>query len=54
MHLYSIEETEEETEELTREELRHAVKAYRMLSKDEDFDQFHIIYEKIAKSLGKS
>tara|TARA_R100000008_G_C3531507_1_gene139548 strand:- start:137 stop:424 length:288 start_codon:yes stop_codon:yes gene_type:complete len=95
MHLYSVEETEEETEELrtkeefvvefikafdanekamepfkefrrdlrknyvenewlTREELRHAVKAYRMLSKDEDFDQFHIIYEKIAKSLGKS
>ena len=43
-----------ENEWLSREDVRHAIKAYRMLSKDEDFDQFHIIYEKLAKSFGKS
>lgn len=36
---------------LTKEEIRHAIRAYRMISKDEDFDQLHVIYEKIIKSL---
>ena len=36
---------------LTRDELRNAIRAYRMVSKDEDFDQLHLIYDKIVKSL---
>tara|TARA_R110000824_G_scaffold233821_2_gene422165 strand:- start:2355 stop:2606 length:252 start_codon:yes stop_codon:yes gene_type:complete len=35
---------------LTKEEIRNAIRAYRMVSKDEDFDQLHIIYDKIVKS----
>lgn len=38
---------------LSREEIRFAVKAYRMLKSDDDFDQFNEIYEKLAKSIGK-
>ena len=38
---------------LTREEIRFAVKAYRMLKSDDDYDHFSEIYEKLAKSLGK-
>jgi|TARA_R110000851_G_scaffold58032_11_gene134851 hypothetical protein len=36
---------------LTRDEIRNAIRAYRMVSKDEDFDQLHLIYDKIVKSL---
>ena len=35
---------------LTKEEIRDAIRAYRMISKDEDFDQLHVIYDKIMKS----
>jgi hypothetical protein len=38
---------------LTREEIRFAVKAYRMLKSDDDYEQFNEIYEKLAKSIGK-
>jgi hypothetical protein len=38
---------------LSREEIRFAVKAYRMLKSDDDFDQFNEIYDKLAKSIGK-
>ena len=35
---------------LTKEEIRDAIRAYRMISKDEDFDQLHVIYDEIMKS----
>ena len=35
---------------LTKDEIRDAIRAYRMISKDEDFDQLHVIYDKIMKS----
>jgi len=38
---------------LTREEIRFAVKAYRMLKSDDNYEQFNEIYEKLAKSIGK-
>jgi hypothetical protein len=37
---------------LSRDEMRHAVRAYRMLKKDEDFDSLHTIYNKLSKTLG--
>jgi hypothetical protein len=37
---------------LSRDEMRHAVRAYRMLKKDEDFDSLQNIYEKLSKTLG--
>ena len=38
---------------LSKEEVRFAVKAYRMLKSDDDYDVFSEIYEKLSKSLGK-
>ena len=38
---------------LSREEVRFAVKAYRMLKSDDDYDTFSEIYEKLYKSIGK-
>ena len=38
---------------LSREEVRFAVKAYRMLKSDDDYDRFSEIYEKLYKSIGK-
>jgi len=38
---------------LSKEEVRFAVKAYRMLKSDDDYDIFSEIYEKLSKSLGK-
>jgi hypothetical protein len=37
---------------LSRDEMRHAVRAYRMLKKDEDFDSLQSIYDKLSKTLG--
>ena len=37
---------------ISKEELRFAVKAYRMMKSGEDFDQFTDIYEKLAKKVG--
>ena len=36
---------------LSKEELRFAVKAYRMMKSGDDFDQFTEIYEKIQKKI---
>tara|TARA_Y100000593_G_scaffold56770_1_gene105833 strand:+ start:1122 stop:1376 length:255 start_codon:yes stop_codon:yes gene_type:complete len=36
---------------LTRDEMRQAVRAYRMLKKDEDFDSLHTIYDKLSKTM---
>lgn len=38
---------------LSKEEIRYAIRAYRMISKDENFDELHTIYEKLVKSFGK-
>ena len=38
---------------LSREEVRFAVKAYRMLKSDDDYDTFSEIYEKLYTSIGK-
>ena len=38
---------------LSRDEIRFAVKAYRMLKSDDDYDIFSEIYEKLSKSIGK-
>ena len=35
---------------ITKDELRFAVKAYRMMASGDDFDQFTSIYEKLSKS----
>ena len=37
---------------ISKEELRFAVKAYRMMKSGDDFDQFTGIYEKLSKSVG--
>ncbi len=37
---------------LSKEELRFAVKAYRMMKSGDDFDQFSDIYSKISKKVG--
>ena len=37
---------------LSKEELRFAVKAYRMMKSGDDFDQFSDIYSKISKRVG--
>ena len=37
---------------LTKDELKFAVRAYRMLKTDEDFDYFTEIYDKVSKSIG--
>lgn len=36
---------------LTKDELKFAVRAYRMLKTDEDFDYFTEIYDKVSKSI---
>ena len=36
---------------LTKDELRQAVRAYRMLSKGDNIDQFTDYYEKLSKSV---
>ena len=38
-------------EHLTKQELRMAVKAYRMLKSDEDIEQLTSFYEKISRSV---
>ncbi len=37
---------------LSRDEMRQAVRAYRMLKKDEDFDTLQTIYDKLSKTIG--
>ena len=37
---------------ISKEELRFAVKAYRMMKSGDDFDQFTNIYEKLASKVG--
>jgi hypothetical protein len=37
---------------ISKEELRFAVKAYRMMKSGEDFDQFTDIYEKLSSKVG--
>ena len=37
---------------ISKEELRFAVKAYRMMKSGEDFDQFSDIYSKISTKVG--
>ena len=37
---------------ISKDELRFAVKAYRMMKSGDDFDQFTNIYEKLAKKVG--
>jgi len=37
---------------LSRNDMRQAIRAYRMLQKDEDFDSLHIIYDKLSKTIG--
>jgi len=37
---------------LSKDELRFAVKAYRMLKSDESFEHFSEIYDKISHTLG--
>jgi hypothetical protein len=36
---------------LTKDEMRQAVRAYRMLSKGDNIDQFSDYYEKLSKSV---
>ncbi len=37
---------------ISKEELRFAVKAYRMMKSGDDFDQFSDIYSKISSKVG--
>ncbi len=37
---------------LSKDEMRFAVRAYRMMKSGDDFDQFSDIYNKIAKKTG--
>ena len=37
---------------LTKDEMRQAVRAYRMLSKGDDMDQFNEFFEQISKQVG--
>jgi len=37
---------------ISKEELRFAVKAYRMMKSGDDFGQFTSIYEKLSKTVG--
>ena len=37
---------------LSKEDLRFAVRAYRMMKSGDDFDQFTSIYENISKKVG--
>lgn len=37
---------------ISKDELRFAVKAYRMMKSGDDFDQFTNIYEKLATKVG--
>jgi|TARA_Y100000593_G_C4031786_1_gene200839 Zn-dependent M32 family carboxypeptidase len=39
---------------LTKEEMRQAVRAYRMLKKGDDFNQFNEFFEQLAKKVGAS
>ncbi len=37
---------------LTKDEMRQAVRAYRMMKKDDNLDQFTEFFEQISKSVG--
>jgi hypothetical protein len=37
---------------LSKDEMRFAVRAYRMMKSGDDFDQFTSVYEKISKTVG--
>ena len=50
-HLKDLKTSYVENGWLTKQELRMAVKAYRMLKSDEDIDQLTSFYEKISKSV---
>jgi hypothetical protein len=50
-HLKDLKTSYVENGWLTKQELRMAVKAYRMLKSDEDIDQLTSFYEKISKSI---
>ena len=51
-HRRELKKTFVENNYLTREEVRMAVKAYRMLKTYDDFDKFSEIYEQISNSYG--
>ena len=51
-HRRELKKTFVENNYLTREEVRMAVKAYRMLKSYDDFDKFSEIYEQISNSYG--
>ena len=50
-HLKDLKTSYVENGWLTKQELRMAVKAYRMLKSDEDIDQLTSFYDKISKSV---
>ena len=50
-HLKDLKTSYVENGWLTKQDLRMAVKAYRMLKSDEDIDQLTSFYEKISKSV---
>jgi hypothetical protein len=37
---------------LSKDDMRYAVRAYRMMKSGDDFDQFTSVYEKISKKVG--
>jgi len=37
---------------LSKDDMRFAVRAYRMMKSGDDFDQFTSVYEKISKKVG--
>jgi hypothetical protein len=37
---------------ISKDELRFAVRAYRMMKSGDDFDEFTSVYEKLSKSIG--
>ena len=37
---------------LSKDEMKHAVRAYRMIQKDEDFSSLQDIYDRLRKNLG--
>jgi|TARA_R110000765_G_scaffold64636_1_gene125598 hypothetical protein len=50
-HLKDLKTSYVENGWLTKQELRMAVKAYRMLKSDEDIEQLTSFYEKISRSV---
>ena len=51
-HRRDLKENYVENGWISKDELRFAVKAYRMMKSGDDFDQFSSIYENLAKKVG--